>query len=50
VLEQLGKSVRQQSLVENEGRRFDCEDGSQIWFDVSAPLACFERKIKAAGK
>lgn len=52
VLEHLGKSLRQQSLVENEGRRcdrFDCEDGSQIWFDVSAPLACFERKIKAAG-
>jgi hypothetical protein len=53
VLEHLGKSLRQQSLVENEGRRcdrFDCEDGSQIWFDVSAPLACFERKIRAAGQ
>jgi hypothetical protein len=48
VLDHLGKSLRQQSLVEKKGRRcdrFECEDGSQIWFDVSAPLARFESEI-----
>ena len=53
VLEHLGKSLRQQSLVESEGRRcdrFECTDGSLIWFDVSAPLAWFERTIKSADR
>jgi hypothetical protein len=51
VLEHLGKSLKQQSLVEKEDGRYDCldcEDGSQIWFDVSVPLARFEREIKSA--
>ncbi len=51
VLEHLGKGLRQQTLVERGNRRydrFDCEDGSQIWFDVTAPLTHFERMVHSA--
>ena len=42
VLRHLGKRPRQQALVEQGGRRCDrqiCDDGSEVWFDVTVQLA-----------
>jgi hypothetical protein len=42
VLHHLGKRRRQQALVVEGERRYDrqdCEDGSEIWFDVTVQLA-----------
>ncbi|MBN1205474.1 MAG: DUF4919 domain-containing protein [Myxococcaceae bacterium] len=39
VLRHLNKSRKLQSLVSREGRHFDlmaCEDGSEVWFDITA--------------
>ena len=42
VLRHLDKRPQQQSLVEAAGKRLDrqqCDDGSEIWFDVTVQLA-----------
>jgi predicted Zn-dependent protease len=42
VLRHLGKRSRQQALVQEGERRYDrqdCDDGSEIWFDVTVQLA-----------
>ncbi len=42
VLGDMKKKLRKQALVKIEGRYcdcLDCEDGSQIWFDITTPFA-----------
>ncbi len=37
-LRRLGKQLRQQGMIEEEGRHFDClscEDGTDVWFDIT---------------
>ena len=41
VMQYLGKQMTQQSLTESGGvpmDRIQCSDGSDLWFDISAPL------------
>lgn len=50
LLEHLGKTPRGQALVEKAPRyydRLDCEDGSQIWFDITQPLTHLRRTSEA---
>jgi hypothetical protein len=49
VLNYRGRRMAQQALVENGGRRFDlltCDDGSQLWFEVTEPFARMQRSLK----
>jgi hypothetical protein len=50
VLEHLGRHLQQQTLIERGDKRydrFDCKDGSQIWFDITVPLTHFGKMAKA---
>lgn len=49
VIRSFKKRMSFQALREVEGRSCDmlrCTDESEIWFDVTAPLAAFDRKIR----
>ena len=42
VMQYLGKQMTQQSLTESDGvpmDRIQCSDGTELWFDISAPIA-----------
>jgi hypothetical protein len=48
VLRHLGKRPQEQGLVEAGTKRLDrqwCEDGSEIWFDVTVQLAHLQRQF-----
>jgi hypothetical protein len=53
VLERLGKQVSQQSLVEKDGKHFDrhaCQDGTEVWFDVTTQLSRLDQRRKENGR
>jgi hypothetical protein len=52
VVRYLGKQPARQALTGIGDRHFDvitCTDGSEIWFDITAPYSKFEEKLDAAG-
>jgi len=51
VLQYLGKEFRGQSLVDDGDRQFDVmqsDDGSEIWFDITAAYKTLERRFDRA--
>lgn len=49
VLAHLEKRMQQQELRNDQGRSFDlmeCEDGTQLWFDITTPFAALGQSLK----
>ncbi len=50
VLAHFDRKSQKQALVEKEGRHYDrqeCQDGSQIWFDITIPYEHLRRQVLA---
>lgn len=44
----IDKKMVRQALVQQDGRKLDrleCEDGTEVWFDVTDPFATFGREL-----
>ena len=53
MLNTLGKRLASQHLVHEGGKSFDklvCDDGAELWFDITEMMAAMARRLNAGGK